>query len=259
MLHQTFARIREFPYIKDHRSRARHLRCLKGWRFIIGTNMAHILVIEDDPPSREVITEVLEFDGHQVVATRTAEEGLRHLPQVDLVVVDVMLPGMSGMDFTETARRLKPDIPILMLTSLAHQGDRIAGFKSGIDDYLTKPYDVTELLLRIKALLRRSGRSEVMQRGPYQIDVSERSVYHQNKAIDLSRLEFDLLITLARSPGKAFSREELFEKVWSEESDALVRSVDVKIADLRRKMGDASWIQTVWGVGYRFKPDRDRS
>ena len=228
-----------------------------------------ILVVDDEPPILDLIASYLRADGFNV---HTAQDGPGALAQAravrpDLIVLDVMLPGMDGM---EVCRRIQQefDVYILMLTARAEEIDKIVGLSVGADDYLTKPFSPRELVMRVKAILRRSralGPRPAGQRIPerpalhfdeLQIDPDTREVWHDSAQIELTPREFDLLYALAEQPGRVFNRDQLLERVWGHDFAGIDRVVDVHIGLLRRKLEDdpanPTVIQTVRGVGYKF-------
>jgi len=228
-----------------------------------------ILVVDDEPPILDLIASYLRADGFSV---HTAQDGPAALAQAravrpDLIVLDVMLPGMDGM---EVCRRIQQefDVYILMLTARAEEIDKIVGLSVGADDYLTKPFSPRELVMRVKAILRRSralGPRNAAPRAPerpalhfdeLQIDPDTREVWHDSTQIELTPREFDLLYALAEQPGRVFNRDQLLERVWGHDFAGIDRVVDVHIGLLRRKFEDdpanPTVIQTVRGVGYKF-------
>ncbi len=228
-----------------------------------------ILVVDDEPPILDLIASYLRADGFSV---HTAQDGPSALAQAravrpDLIVLDVMLPGMDGM---EVCRRIQQefDVYILMLTARAEEIDKIVGLSVGADDYLTKPFSPRELVMRVKAILRRSralGPRTAAQRVPERpalhfdellIDPDTREVWHDSAQIELTAREFDLLYALAEQPGRVFNRDQLLERVWGHDFAGIDRVVDVHIGLLRRKLEDdpanPTVIQTVRGVGYKF-------
>jgi len=228
-----------------------------------------ILVVDDEPPILDLIASYLRADGFSV---HTAQDGPTALAQAravrpDLIVLDVMLPGMDGM---EVCRRIQQefDVYILMLTARAEEIDKIVGLSVGADDYLTKPFSPRELVMRVKAILRRSralGPRPAAQRVPERpalrfdellIDPDTREVWHDSAQIELTPREFDLLYALAEQPGRVFNRDQLLERVWGHDFAGIDRVVDVHIGLLRRKFEDdpanPTVIQTVRGVGYKF-------
>jgi two-component system alkaline phosphatase synthesis response regulator PhoP len=230
---------------------------------------ATILVVDDEPPILDLIASYLRADGFTV---HTAQDGPGALAQAralrpDLIVLDVMLPGLDGM---EVCRRIQQefDVYILMLTARAEEIDKIVGLSVGADDYLTKPFSPRELVMRVKAILRRSrtlGPRPAALRAPERpalrfdelvIDPDTREVWHDSARIELTPREFDLLYALAEQPGRVFNRDQLLERVWGHDFAGIDRVVDVHIGLLRRKLEDdpanPNVIQTVRGVGYNF-------
>lgn len=229
---------------------------------------ATILVVDDEPPILDLIASYLRADGF---AVHTALDGPTALTKArttrpDLIVLDVMLPGMDGM---EVCRRIQQefDVYVLMLTARAEEIDKIVGLSVGADDYMTKPFSPRELVVRVKAILRRSRTlgPRPAQAAPERpalrfddlvIDPDTREVWHSNALIDLTPREFDLLYALAEQPGRVFNRDQLLERVWGHDFAGIDRVVDVHVGLLRRKLeidpANPAIIQTVRGVGYKF-------
>jgi two-component system alkaline phosphatase synthesis response regulator PhoP len=228
-----------------------------------------ILVVDDEPPITELIASYLRADGFVVL---TAFDGPTALAQAlstqpDLMVLDVMLPGMDGL---EVCRRVQQEfeVYVLMLTARAEESDKLVGLSIGADDYMTKPFSPRELVLRVKAILRRNrGREQrkgtldspkrpVLRFEGLVIDPVTHEVWRNGEQIDLTVREFDLLYTLAEQPGRVFSRDKLLEQVWERNFIGIDRVVDPHIVALRRKLADdpntPMLIQTVRGVGYKF-------
>ena len=221
-----------------------------------------ILVIEDEPSIVDVLSYNLVKEGFDVLSTASGREGLQHakakLP--DLVILDLMLPGMDGL---EVCRELRSDprtqhIRVLMLTAKSEEVDEIVGFNMGADDYVAKPFRIKALIHRIKAALRRpavpDAAAEVVVVDGLEIDKRNHYAKLKDRELQLTATEFRLLWTLARQPGRTFSRTELMDSSRGEDSNALERTIDVHIRSLRRKLGKrAELIETVRGVGYRFR------
>lgn len=177
-----------------------------------------------------------------------------------LLVLDLMIPGLDGLEVCRRLRRTS-EVPILMLTARSHETDKVLGFELGADDYLTKPFSTVELVARVRALLRRAQPreavvEEVIRRGELELDVARRSVHRAGLPIEMTTLEFDVLLFLAQRPGRVFTREALMAHVWGAGRVVDDRSIDSLISRLRRKLeadaGKPRYIQTVWGAGYRF-------
>jgi two-component system response regulator RegX3 len=222
-----------------------------------------ILVVEDELAIQRGLCDVLTYHGHAPHGVDTGEEGLREALTRDyaLVILDVMLPGMSGFEVCSELRRQRPEQPILMLTARGSEQDVLEGFRCGSDDYVTKPFSVAELLARIGALLRRSGQAASedpvpFRFGDWEVDPETLRASRGEEGISLSRREVDLLALLAREKGRIVSRRSLLREVWGMRSvDGIqTRTVDVHIAKLRKKIGAglSSPIETVRGEGYRF-------
>jgi two-component system phosphate regulon response regulator PhoB len=221
-----------------------------------------ILIIEDEDKLIQPIAWYFNREGYETIVAHDGQEGLRkaqtHLP--DLVLLDLMLPGLSGLDVCRQLRageRTK-DIPIIMITAKAEETDQVEGFSVGADDYVTKPFSNKVLLQRVKALLRRvddgSGDAgDVIEHMGVRIDRVRHRATVQGAAIDLTPTEFRLLECMLRQPGRAFSRHQLMDASIGEGSIVLERTIDVHVKTLRRKMGSSDLIETVRGVGYRFR------
>lgn len=221
--------------------------------------MPKLLVVEDEPAVRMGLRLSLSRAGHQVLEAATATEAWEQLPQADLVVLDWMLPDEPGVRLLERLRRdgRYENLPVLMLTARVGEGDRVEGLTRGADDYLTKPFSTPELLARIQALLRRSGKSGRIERGGLALDLERHQASLDGQPLDLTRREFDLLAFLARHPGRVYSREELLERVWGPEFMGTARTVDQHVAQLREKLQEdpklPRFLETLRGVGYRFR------
>ncbi|HEY3357815.1 MAG TPA: response regulator [Polyangia bacterium] len=224
--------------------------------------MARILLIEDERDLQQVVAYNLRQAGHEVLATAGGHEGLRfareHHP--DLVLLDLMLPDLPG---TEVCKSLKADpglkaIPVLMLTAKGEEIDRVVGFELGAEDYVVKPFSVRELVLRIGAILRRSaGRAEPTAPrvvfGCLEVDRDAHRVWVEGTEIDLTALEFNLLVTLHDRRNRVQTRAMLLDQVWGISADVTTRTVDTHVKRLREKLGAAAaYVETVRGVGYRF-------
>lgn len=224
--------------------------------------MAQILVIEDEPDLQQVLAYNLRMAGYTVVPALKGNEGLAlaQAQHPDLILLDLMLPDLPGMEIckalkAEASTRL---IPILMLTARGEEIDRVLGFELGAEDYVTKPFSVRELLLRIQAILRRTraapqGPGTSIQFGDLRIDPGAYRVWVQNTEVQLTAMEFRLLMTLYERKNRVQTRASLLEDVWGMQADTETRTVDTHVKRLREKLGTAdSYIETVRGVGYRF-------
>ncbi|HMO58159.1 MAG TPA: response regulator transcription factor [Roseiflexaceae bacterium] len=227
-----------------------------------------ILVVDDEQRLRSLVQEYLQQEGFRVLLAgdgATALE-LARTTQPDLVVLDLMLPGIDGL---EVCRRLRTfsDAYVIMLTARAEEIDRVIGLEVGADDYLTKPFSPRELMARIRAMLRRPRHSESaedvpppLQFGPLVIDHARHEVTLANVPLALTNLEYELLAALAASPGRTFTRAQLLDRIWGTDYFGDDHVVDVHIANLRKKLGDEpsqpQFITTIRGVGYRFGDTR---
>ena len=225
---------------------------------------ARILVVDDEAPIIELVRGYLEAEGMQVIAAGDGPSALDAIRErsPDVVVLDVNLPGLDGFEVLRRARTFT-DAYVIMLTARAEEIDRIIGLSVGADDYLVKPFSPRELVVRVKALLRRprAGRGEdgadALQRGDLVIDRPRRAVGLRGVPVTLTTIEFDLLSVLAEDPGVVFSRQKLLDRVWGMDFLGDDHVVDVHLGNLRRKLGDdptsPTFIETVRGVGYRFR------
>jgi DNA-binding response OmpR family regulator len=220
-----------------------------------------ILVVEDDAHIADVVRKNLELAGFACHAVSDAEAAEQHLKRaaVSLVILDLGLPGMDGIEFTRRLRHGNRQLPVLMLTARNTDADKVLGFEIGADDYLTKPFSTQELVARVRALLRRTHvapDSAPLTRGDLRIDPERREVHLGQQRIELTTLEFDLLYFLANRPGRVYSRDALMQQVWGHDRLVDSRSIDSLVSRLRRKLEPTAetpkYIQTVWGAGYRF-------
>jgi two-component system OmpR family response regulator len=212
-----------------------------------------ILLVEDDHRLASLLATRLEREGHEATPCFTGPEGLELASggEFDLGVVDVMLPGLDGVQLTRTLRDRGVQMPVLMLTARDTVEDRVEGLRSGADDYLVKPFAFAELLARIEALTRRFTREQRLSYGPVALDPVAHRVTVNGENVELTAKEFDLLECLLRNTGRVLTRTELKEYVWDFSFDAKTKVVDLYVYYLRRKLGDAgAIIETVRGVGY---------
>lgn len=221
----------------------------------------HILIIEDERALTEVLVYNLEREGYNVTVAHDGKEGLRKAQTLlpDLILLDLMLPLMNGLEVCRELRNGERtrDIPIIMLTAKAEETDQVVGFSMGADDYVTKPFSVKVLLQRIKAMQRRSegstDPSNVIEHLGVRIDRVRHRAFVADEELVLTPTEFRLLECLLRQPGRAFSRNQLMDAAIGEGAIVLERTIDVHIKTLRKKLGTADLIETVRGLGYRFR------
>ncbi len=228
--------------------------------------MSHkILVVDDEPAITDLLEYNLQRNGYQVLVARDGREALRlaRADHPDLIVLDLMLPELDGLDVCRELRR-ESTVPIIMLTARDGEVDRVVGLELGADDYVTKQFSVRELIARVKAVLRRVAAGEgasasVLRIGSLEIDTLSHEAHVGERALSLTRLEFDLLEMLARHAGQALGREQLLDQVWSYDYYGDSRAVDSAIKRLRAKLqltgGGPGVISTVRGVGYRLERD----
>jgi two-component system response regulator MprA len=217
-----------------------------------------VLVAEDDRAVRQSLERTLRLEGFAVTEARTGAEAVAacaaDLP--DLVILDVMMPEMDGLTACRTLRPRYPELPILMLTARHEIGDRVAGLESGADDYLVKPYASSELIARVRALLRRSsvsGAKELLRFADLRLDPAARLAWRGERHLELTKTEFDLLELLVWNAEVVLSRETLYERVWGYDFETSSRSLDVYVGYLRGKLeaaGESRIVQTVRGVGF---------
>jgi two-component system phosphate regulon response regulator PhoB len=219
---------------------------------------AQILVVEDEATQREVIAYNLRKEGYVVRVAQDGNAAELELAEAvpDLILLDWMMPGASGLELARRIRRRPEtkDVPVIMLTARAEEEDIIRGLDVGADDYVTKPYSVTELLARVRSALRRSRSSveDVISVGTIEMNIESYRVHVGDHEVSLGPLEFKLLRTLMERPGRVFERDQLLDKVWGRDIDVESRTVDVHIGRLRKALGEdaGNQIRTVRGIGY---------
>jgi DNA-binding response OmpR family regulator len=226
--------------------------------------VSRILVVDDDRTVGDVVARYLQRDGHDVAVVADGLAALRQAvsSSPDLVILDLMLPGLSGLEVFRKLQEIGP-MPVIMLTARTGEGDRVAGLELGADDYVTKPFSPRELVLRVGAVLRRaqatptSDGDAILADGPLVIDTAAHQVTLDDQVLSLTAREYDLLVFLLRNSRIAFTREQLFERVWGW-SFGDVSTVTVHVRRLREKLEDdpaqPCRLVTVWGVGYRYEP-----
>ncbi len=224
--------------------------------------MTTILIIDDQDSIRQLVELYLTGEGFRVVSARTGRNGLfiarQELP--DLILLDLMLPDMNGLTFIKEHRKER-DTPMIILSARGDETDRVLGLEMGADDYVTKPFNPRELVARVRAVLRRMQRNPeevgvVYRAGALMLQPTAHRAYLEETPVDLTRTEFDLLTIMMRTPGRAFSRWELLERLEAGDSDNYERTIDVHIRNLRTKIEpnphQPRYVETVYGVGYRF-------
>jgi two-component system response regulator VicR len=227
--------------------------------------LMRVLVVDDEKLLVKGIKFNLENDGYQVDAAFDGAQALAmfRTQKYDIIILDLMLPEIGGLEVCRKIRETS-NVPVIMLTAKSEGVDKLIGFEYGADDYVSKPFDILELKARIRAILRRAGAQPAaeaaddrIQAGDMRIDTAQRSVVKNGKSTDLTAKEFDLLVMLARNPGRVFSREGLLSAVWGEDYPGDIRTVDVHVRRLREKLetddANPEYILTKWGVGYYFK------
>ena len=230
-----------------------------------------ILVVEDDRTLRQALTFNLAREGYDVRVAVDGEQALAAArdPSLDLILLDIMLPGMSGLEVLRVVRGEGLTTPVIVLSAKGDEIDRVVGLKVGADDYVSKPFSRPELLARIEAVLRRrrvaaigdEPRGEAIRSGELQIDVARREATHGGEPLTLTTREFDLLAHLAAHPGRIFTREQLLARLWGIDYEGDTRTVDVHVSWLRTKLrarDGHNYFRTVRGVGYAFTPRPER-
>lgn len=219
--------------------------------------MFNILVVEDDKNLRKLVTTCLKRENYQTYEATNGVEALEMMDKqfIDLIVTDVMMPEMDGYELTKELRNAKYNVPILVITAKSTLQDKKEGFLAGADDYMVKPIDIEELVLRVKALLKRSNRvnEKKIKIGDLVLDYNQLSVQKGEKSYQLAQKEFYLLYKLLGTPNTIFTRQELIEEIWGLENESEFRTVDVHIKRIREKLEDVDEFEivTVRGIGYK--------
>ena len=225
--------------------------------------MARILIVDDEPEMVRGLQDNLRFEGYQTVTATHGREGLRLALQEapDLILLDVMMPELSGWDVLRALRQERVDIPVILLTARGEEVDRVLGLELGADDYITKPFSLRELLARVRAVLRRPGprlKGETIAFGDVRIVLRARQAFKAGREVPLTRKEFDLLRFLGEHPGEVLTRDRLLDEVWGYAQFPTTRTVDTHILRLRQKFETdpehPRYIVTVHGQGYRLAP-----
>ena len=223
----------------------------------------HVLVVDDEPAIVEIVRDYLTDGGYRVSTARSGDEALAQIRAIrpDLVVLDLGLPGLDGLDVTRTVRR-SSGVPIIILTARSDETDRVVGLELGADDYLVKPFSPRELLARVRAVLRRSGApteagdDRLLRVGELTLDRARRLATVEQRTVDLTATEFDLLAHMAAAPGRVFTRGQLLETIHGVAADAGERAIDAHVKNVRRKIETDPHrprrLLTVHGVGYRL-------
>lgn len=242
-----------------------------------------VLVIEDEQGIREVLRQYLMAEGHQVLEAADGHSGLKLFRErsPELVLLDLMLPGLDGFSLVTEFRRLRHEVPVIMLTARDQETDKIAGLRLGADDYVTKPFSPRELMARIAAVTRRAAyrqpaaaelqdqtvpetKAPAIPEFGLHLNLEDRRAFYHGQELDLTRSELALTATLAGRPMRTFTRSELLERLRGDDSEVTERSVDVHVANLRRKLDDSAAasgrqtinpVETVWGIGYRWREE----
>jgi DNA-binding response OmpR family regulator len=221
----------------------------------------HILVVDDERAIRRLLRMYLTDAGYTVAEAADGADAIDQVRRggIDLVLLDLMLPEVDGFEVTRRLREVA-SVPVIMVTARSEEAHRVTGLELGADDYVTKPFSPLEVVARVKAVLRRTSGDDdphrVLKAGDIEIEPAARRVARAGVEVELTRLEFDLLAELAGHPRVVYTRERLLEKVWGYQSAVGAKTVDVHVANLRRKLGDDIGIVAVRGVGYKMEPPR---
>ncbi|HAE83551.1 MAG TPA: DNA-binding response regulator [Ktedonobacter sp.] len=221
---------------------------------------AHILIVDDDPRITDLLRRVLAYEGYSVASAASGNEALKRTLErpPDLVVLDIMLPGLDGLEVARRLRAAGDNVPVLMVTARDAVADRVKGLETGADDYLVKPFAPEELVARVKALLRRNqeARHEVLHYADIELDTGTRIAHRGSREIDLSPTEYELLALFLRRPRQVLTREIILDRVWGMDFEGSSNVMEVYIGYLRAKLeaeGEPRLIHTVRGVGYVLK------
>jgi two-component system alkaline phosphatase synthesis response regulator PhoP len=233
-----------------------------GSRGVEVSSRTKILIVEDEPNMVAGLRDNFEYEGYEVITAGNGVEGLERAfaDSPDLVVLDVMMPRMSGLDVCRQLKARRPSIPVIMLTARGQEVDKVVGLELGADDYVTKPFSIRELLARVKAVLRRARtlprEQEHLSFGDVEVDLRKHQVQRRGQAVEFSAKEFQLLKYFLCHPGETLSRDRLLDEVWGYERYPTTRTVDAHIVRLRQKLEpnpeEPRFILTVHGVGYKF-------
>ena len=221
--------------------------------------MAKILIVEDETPISDLIRISLTKAGYETECVYDGAEAYDRIRAggYDLILLDVMLPEVSGFELLESLGPV--GTPVIFLTAMGNVWDRVRGLKLGADDYIAKPFEIAELLARVEAVLRRTGRKEdVIEAGDLMVDRASREVQRNGESLHLTRKEYDLLLLFLENPDRALFRETIYERIWGDDSESGIRVVDLNVQRLRRKLGWEEKIRAVSRVGYRYVAGKEK-
>lgn len=224
-----------------------------GW-----INMPNILIVEDDPDIREILKTYLEIENYKIFEADSINQMIRILNQeksIDILLLDIMLPDGDSIDILPKLRAQNKGMGIIIISAKSTDRDKIYGIESGADDYITKPFNPKEVVVRIRALLKRlKNEVKVLKYGDLEIYPNNYMVKYKDKIIELTSKEFEILYMLAKNPNRIYTRDEIISEIWLDDEFVTDRVVDVHIAMIRSKIGK-EWIKTIRGVGYKFNSD----
>lgn len=225
--------------------------------------MTTVLLVEDDPAIAEPLSRALGREGYEVRSHGTGRGALNDYADAELIILDLGLPDMDGLEVAREVRQSGSSVPILILTARTDEVDMVVGLDAGADDYVTKPFRLAELLARVRALLRRAGADysdENVEAQDVRIDVNAHRAFHGERELQLTAKEFDLLRVLVRDAGSVVSRSTIMSEVWGSDPSGSTKTLDMHVSWLRRKLGDEAthprYITTVRGMGFRFETER---
>lgn len=226
-------------------------------------SQGHILVVDDERAIRRLLRMYLSDAGYTVAEAADGDQAIDQVRSggIDLVLLDLMLPGTDGFEVCRRLREIGP-VPVIIITARSDEAHRVTGLEIGADDYVVKPFSPAEVVARVRAVMRRTAAPvdphRILHAGPVRIEPAARQVTMDGTPVDLTRLEFDLLAELAANPRVVYTRERLLEKVWGYQSGVGGKTVDVHVANLRRKLSEDIGIVAVRGVGYKLEPRESR-
>lgn len=226
-----------------------------------------ILVLEDEYAIRSFVTVNLKREGYEVLEAATGEEAIEVFekdPSIVIAILDVMLPGIDGFEVLKHLRKKKPEMGIIMLTARTHEQDKVLGLEYGADDYIGKPFSPTELVARIRSLVRRlsisqsqSGSVDRIDCGPFHLNISDRTFFKEGEEVELTPKEFEILEYFMKNIGKSLSRDQILNEIWGKNYFGDLKVVDVNMRRIRKKIeqdpANPSFLKTVWGYGYRWE------
>ncbi|CAM3875611.1 response regulator transcription factor [Alkalicoccus chagannorensis] len=216
-----------------------------------------ITIVDDEPEMQTLLRACVAEKAYDIRTASNTKEAKQQLPETDLLLLDIMMPGEDGWSFLQTVRTRKDPPAVMMISALTDKEHIVKGLEQGADDYITKPFEPAEVRARVEAVLRRSGRLATPQSPlPFALDEAARKIYFHGHALELTKKEYDLLSFFLQRPGRVFTRDQLLEQLTLRPAVSLDRTIDTHIKNIREKLqavDEGVWIETVWGVGYRMR------